>query len=74
MKKYVHSKESTKPLRAEQKRALDIRKSSDEVDSLVKTVERQFGFFTPKFGGAWGSSYNRTTGAISKNYRAKAVA
>ena len=74
MKKYTHSKESTKELRLEQKRALDIRKSSDEDDSLVITVERAFGFFTPKFGGSLGSTYNRATGAIGKNYRAKAVA
>lgn len=74
MKKYVHSKESIKPLRAEQKRALDIRKSSDEDGSLVITVERIHGFFTPKFGGSLGSTYNRATGAIGKNKRAQAVA
>jgi hypothetical protein len=74
MKKYTHAKESTKQLSTKQQKALDIRKASDEAGSLVVTVERQFGFFTPEFGGAWGSSYNRVTGAISKNYRAKAVA
>ena len=74
MNKYTHAKESTKELRMEQKKALDIRKSSDEADSLVITVERVFGFFAPKFGGSLGSTYNRATGAIGKNKRAQAVA
>ena len=74
MNKYTHAKESTKELSTKQKKALDIRKSSDEAGSLVITVERAFGFFTPKFGGSLGSTYNRATGAISKNKRAQAVA
>ena len=73
MKKYTHSKESTKELRTEQKRALDMRKSSEEVDSLVITVERQFGSSHPKFGASLGSSYNKSTGAISKVNRSESI-
>ena len=69
MNKYTHSKESIKPLRAEQKRTLDIRKIVNQT-----TVERIYGFFTPKFGGSLGSTYNSATGAIGKNKRAQAVA
>lgn len=65
MKKYVHSKESIKPLRAEQKRALDIRKIANQT-----TVERQLGHFHPKFGSALGTSYDGVTGVVQKTNRA----
>ncbi len=74
MKKYTHAKENTKTLLKKQQRSLDLRKSSDQAGSLVITAERIYGFFTPDFGGSWGANYNKTTGVISKNYRAKAVA
>jgi hypothetical protein len=69
MKKYVHSKESTKELRMEQKRALDIRKIANQT-----TVERQLGHFHPKFGSALGTGYDGSTGVISKTRRAESVA
>lgn len=68
MNKYTHSKESTKELRMEQKRALDIRKIAKQT-----TVERQFGHFHPKFGSALGASYDGSTGVISKTKRSESV-
>ena len=64
--KYSHSK--TKPLRAEQQRALDIRKIANQT-----TTERTFGTHSPKFGMTLGASYNGTTGVIAKVNRALPV-
>ena len=65
MKKYVHSKESTKELSTKQKRALDIRKIANHT-----TVERQLGHFHPKFGSALGTGYDGATGVVQKTKRA----
>jgi len=69
MKKYVHAKESTKELRLEQKRALDIRKIDNQT-----TVERQLGHFHPKCGSSLGTGYDGATGVVSKTKRAESVA
>ena len=74
MKKYTHSKEGTKRLLKKHQRSLDMRKASDQADSLVVTIEKIYGFFTPDFGGSLGANYSKTTGLISKNHRASAVA
>ena len=68
MNKYTHAKESTKELRMEQKRALDIRKIANQT-----TVERQLGHFYPKFGSALGTGYDGTTGVVQKTNRAGSV-
>lgn len=68
MKKYTHSKESTKPLLKKHQRALDIRKIDNHT-----TVERQFGHFHPKFGSALGTGYDGTTGVVQKTNRAGSV-
>jgi hypothetical protein len=79
MNKYTHSK-TPSDLAVKSRRdgstsqARGLRSELKRKEDNHATVERIFGFFTPEFGGAWGSSYNSATGAISKNYRAKAVA
>jgi|FLMP01.1.fsa_nt_emb hypothetical protein len=71
MKKYVHAKESTKPLRAEQIRELNLRKVG--AGSSVKTAEFIYGEKHPLFGGSLGAQYDKDSGAISKNYRAQSI-
>lgn len=71
MKKYTHAKESTKPLRAEQIRELNLRKVG--AGSTVKSVELMYGEKHPLFGGSYGAQYDKTTGEISKNYRAQSI-
>ena len=66
MNKYKNGK--TKPLRTEQQRALDIRKSANHT-----TVERQFGADFPKFGASLGAAYDSAKGVISKTKRAESV-
>jgi hypothetical protein len=66
MRKYKNGK--TKPLRTEQQRALDIRKSANHT-----TVERQFGADFPKFGASLGTAYDSANGIISKTNRAESV-
>ena len=68
MKKYTHSKESTKPLLKKHQRALDIRKIDNHT-----TVERQLGHFHPKFGSSLGVAYDGATGVIAKTKRAESV-
>ena len=69
--KYTHAKESTKPLRAEQIRELNLRKVG--AGSTVKSVELIYGEQHPLFGGSYGAQYDRTTGKISKTYRAQSI-
>lgn len=71
MKKYVHAKESTKPLRAEQIRELNLRKVG--AGSTVKSVELIYGEKHPLFGGSLGAQYDKNSGEISKNYRAQSI-
>jgi len=68
MKKYVHAKESTKPLLKKHQRGLDIRKIANQT-----TVERQLGHFHPKFGSALGTGYDGATGVVQKTNRAGSV-
>ena len=67
MNKYKNGK--TKPLRAEQQRALDLRKSGNQ-----KTVERMFGADFPKFGASLGTGFDSANGIVSKTNRAQSVA
>jgi len=71
MKKYVHAKESTKPLRAEQIRELNLRKVG--AGSTVKSVELIYGEKHPLFGGSLGAQYDKNSGEISKNHRAQSI-
>ena len=71
MKKYAHSKKSTKPLRAEQIRELNLRKVGP--GSTVKSVELLYGESHPQFGGSYGAQYDKATGKISKTYRAQSI-
>lgn len=68
MNKYTHVKESTKQLRREQERALNIKRVANH-----KTVERLFGFFFPSFGSSLGVSYDGANGFITKTNRAQSV-
>jgi len=80
MKKYSHSK-SPNSLRSKVRRNLTPSKfipralRDKEIRKIAnhRTVERQFGYFRPKFGSTLGVDYDGSTGAISKVRRYNSV-
>jgi hypothetical protein len=65
--KYNHSK-SPKSYQASEK------KKASRKASKHKSIEYIYGTHYPKMGGSLGVSYNKSTGAISKEHRADSVA
>lgn len=66
--KYSHSKSQKPDQLSKVSKAISPRKVASH-----KTVERVYGHFHGLFGASLGSSYNKSTGKISKTHRADSI-